>query len=99
MRSKLGRIGVIAATLSAAFLAVPTSASASAADDVRNCLEKFHSATSALVQYKYNSCGGRSIRSRIVLSGAPDEACHTLTYGQEYRDTWFFGSYDTVKAC
>ncbi|QFZ18394.1 hypothetical protein [Saccharothrix syringae] len=92
-------MGVIVVTLGAAILAVPTAASASAADDVRNCLEKFHSTNSALVQYKYDSCGGRSIRSRIVLSGAVDEACHTLTYGHEYRDTWSFGSYDGVKAC
>jgi hypothetical protein len=98
MRNKLGRLGAIA-LLGTAVLAVPASASASAADDVRNCLERFHSSTSALVQYKYNNCGGRSIRSRIVLSGATDEACHTLSYGQEYRDTWFLGSYDTVKAC
>jgi hypothetical protein len=95
MRKKLAQVGVIVA-VTAGFLGVPTVA---LADDVRNCLVAYHAPTSALVRYEYNSCGGRAIRSRIVLSGAVDEACHTLTYGREYRDTWFLGSYDRIKAC
>ncbi|GLW34811.1 hypothetical protein Areg01_77480 [Actinoplanes regularis] len=98
MRNKVGRLAALTA-LGTAILAVPASASASAADDVRNCLASFPAPGSTYVEYRYDNCGGRSIRSRVRLSGAPDEACHTLKLGQGYRDTWWVGSYDGIKAC
>jgi hypothetical protein len=33
------------------------------------------------------------------LSGAVDEACHTLRFNQGYREDWFVGSFDGVIPC
>lgn len=97
MRKTLARVGVVAALIGGGILAVPAAAQASD----RDCLAVYTAPglKSALVRYEYNSCGGRSIRSRIILANAVDEACHTLRPGGEYRDEWTFGSYDGVKLC
>jgi hypothetical protein len=98
MKRKLSRVGA-AALLGVAVLAIPASASASPASDIANCLTSTRSQDSGSVWYQYDRCGGRAIKSRIRLSGAVDEACHTLRFNQGYREDWFVGSFDGVIPC
>ena len=101
MRKVLSKAGAIA-MLGTAILMVPSSAgAATTASDISTCLtvSRAVGSNSAAVWYQYDRCGGRAIKSRIRLSGATDEACHTLRFNQGYRDEWFVGSWDGLKAC
>jgi hypothetical protein len=90
---------VTAAAIGAAMLTGPAAAQASAADDVRNCLEYFPTGGYVYVWYRYNDCGGRSIRSKAIVDWGPDSSCHTLSFDGEYTHTWSIGSLNRIAAC
>ena len=99
--SRIAAVGVMAATV----LAIPASASAATSQrDVDACVDKFFSSTSALADYRYNNCGGRSLRLKIVISWGDDSDCQTLDWHatgskDSFRHTFWTGSFDRLKAC
>jgi hypothetical protein len=96
MKMKAAAVALLAG---ATMLVAPSGASASPADDVHYCLSAYPSSGHAYVWYRNNSCGGRAIRSKVVVSWGPDSDCKTLSPGQSYTHDWIVGSWDGLVPC
>jgi hypothetical protein len=97
--NRKAKLILAAAVFGAAVLSAPTAAQASTTDEVRNCLEYFPTSGRVYVEYRFDSCGGRQVQSKVVVDWGPDSSCHTLSLGDGYVYTWPIGSLNRIAPC